>query len=112
MDNLVNILKDKIKSDNLEIVSLLNFHDGRDNELLIEIKNKLQTISPNIRINIISYKGNIKKILTEIYTSKYQICTRFHHVVISNLFEKTIYNLPYARKNLSHLFDCEIKPRT
>lgn len=111
ISKLVEIIISKSEEENLDNISLLNFHDKRDDILNKSIKDKLHKINPTLKVEIVEYKGNIPRILREIYTSKYQICTRFHHIVLSNILEKEIYNFPYARKNLSHLADCKIEGR-
>lgn len=103
-------LKKKYKDRTLQI-SLLNFQDLKDsktNKKLLNLITNEEELS-EIKIKILEYNGDILKILNVINEADYCINTRFHSIVLANIFEKECFNFSYENKNYNHLKDIKYK---
>lgn len=64
------------------------------------IKNLLDIIDKKYykRIRVIAYNGNISKFLNSYSRMEYVLCTRFHSMILSHVFEQKVFVCSYSKK--------------
>lgn len=85
-------------------ISLLSFRDKNDLPICMELKDIIDNKLNHIEVDIVPY-SNLLDTLNNIKESEFMINTRFHSIILSNLFKKESYNLIYDTKNKYHLMD-------
>lgn len=90
-------------------INLISFDDKKDVYVLKKILKIFKKRTDFRNIEIIKY-NNIIKVLKEIKLSNYFFATRFHSIVLANMFSENIYAFSYDNKNINHLKDIEKAP--
>lgn len=105
LEKTINLIKENKGKD--IVINLVNFEDKKDNinnNIIVKDICMHKEIG-KFKIKIIEYDGNLINSLNIIRNSDYCINTRFHSIVLSNIFEKPSFNLIYDSKNKFHLND-------
>ena len=105
---ITNIIKIYKKKDYK--ISLFSFckKDG-DLKAIYEI---LERIDDNKNIKVVSYEGNINRVISEWKSNKYIIATRFHAVILALKYKQIFLPLVYSNKTSDYLKDIDRSIRT
>lgn len=115
LENLFNTFKEEIInlkiSNKITQINFISFQDKKDLDVINQfIKFSGQELFDGITTKIIKYKGNIDNIIKSYSDSEYSLATRFHSIVLSNIFFCNTFVWDYDNKNINHINDLGFEP--
>ncbi len=100
--NMINYLN--LKGENVKLLSFCT--EQGDTNIAKEVYSKIDNKE---KVKILNYNGEIKNFLLELYNLKGIIGTRFHSIILSQVFKQGVYPIIYSQKTINMLNDLNLK---
>ncbi len=107
-DSIWTEVKRLLDEEKINEIYFMSFNNNRDIPLSFDFAKEYNLLGLS---KILHYEGDIEKFMDIYSKSKYSIATRFHSIIISNLFQLNTWAWSYDNKNINHLKDIGFSPK-